>query len=269
LQRPNPDLNLAHCIIAYLLFLPTTVLLAKLSESFSITQENLPYSFGITGIFHRLVSYQDLFNNTFSIMLMILLLLGAIMFLHPRKERGLPFLVPMVIFLTYLFYQFYPDVSPRYFFTQVPLLIVFICQGLYSLYCLSSNRILRAAVIAVFVLLIVFGPPHTLFTRYEKPPTVEPTIVEKDFNGSSVVLFGASDALAMFHRYYNFTTSIEDIRDNLSSYDYLLFINGDYGNKEYLKLYQGYLAQLEAKEGVNLSLIKTTEIESLFKIEKG
>lgn len=257
------NLRISDYIIAYLFFLPHTVLLAsnrfELSISWQATQY-LNQSFtNLGGIFLRLVSFYGWFNDNFSKSFLLLLLIGIFYLLIKKKWAGV--LTFFALFCAYLIWPKYPGLQSRYIFSLVPVIIVFIIMGFYTIYNFINYPVVRILwkilLVFLFCVTIVFGLSHHFFTKFDKDVFYVKYNEQAGnlLQDSRVILYGDPIEVNPFRRFYNDYEVVYNydpsaiMQYDINSYDYLVHLVEWVSNQ----------SQVEKALGLNLELTYNTD----------
>jgi len=219
------NLKLLDLIMAYIFFLPNTAVLKVL---------NFPNEAYWGDLFLKLVHFYEIFHETFSGYFLLLFLIGIFYFIKKKKWESL--LVFFVLFFFYFYLRIlYPLDEPRQIFSLVPIMVVFIIMGFYSIYNFTNypvrNKILwKISLVFLFCGILFFNVPHHFFTKFDMDPGhVIPYIQTGELlHGEKLILYGNLALITAFKRFYkNYIIlndpELLDIKQyNINSFDYVV-----------------------------------------------
>lgn len=250
-------LNLVDYIVAYLLFLPNTHYLANYKKMMNFQPG---FIIGLSGVKLRLISFLDEFTTIVSLFFFILFLVGILTAIKKRRWNLL--LLFTGLLMVYATFQVYAIFMPRHFFNLLPLVIIFICLGIFSIYSLNFKSIFkyfwRFLILFLILSQLIFGIEHNFFLKFDKDNVyIRPQLeIAELLQGSKLILYDSGVDVFSYKRFYNNSILLRKKQHNLTSYDYLLY----FGENKISKY------KIMNNLNLNLTLVNRSRIVDVYKI---
>jgi hypothetical protein len=211
-------------VLGYVLFIPQIAVLYNV-RPFTM---GTTFFLGLGGIPGRLSTIFASFRQTFGIIFLLFLLLGLV---YALREKLWAVLMPFFLVVLYGCFQLNNSIPYRYLVSLLPLTVLVIATGFHLLQGFNSGKAWRLTAMSVFIVLVVFVPPHHLFMQFEKDPAyIQANIIAAEkIKDKKVILYGYDDIIYNYQRFYKNYQPYWNLHNNTHSFEYVVhFSEGDY-----------------------------------------